>query len=353
MSSFIKSVGAYYPVGSKNNTAFIQNEFLNKEGVKINKASELIIDKFQQITEIQERRIAERHISSSEMGYLAAAEALKNGATDKESIDYIIVAHNWGNVSADHNYYDAVPNLAARVKGRLGIRNPNCIAYDILFGCPGWLEAMKQGHLFIQSGLAKRVLVVATDTVSRVIDECDIDSMLFSDGAGAVVLEKTEEQKGILAHKTVSHCNEELDYLKMDCSYDKDLKDTGLYLKMEGKKVFKYGMEQVPAVINSCLEELDLKITDIKYFLMHQANGKMIKLIGKRLFDMHNIATFDEAVLPMNVSTMGNNSVATIPTLLHELTNKKINDRGIQKGDIVAFASVGAGMHANCVIHQF
>jgi len=353
MSSIIKSVGVYYPNNIKRNTDFLQNTFLKKGNIPFDKPSGEIIAKFEQITEIKERKIAADDISVSDMGFFASRHAIDNAGIDQETIDYIIVAHNWGNVNNCDNYFDPLPNLAARVKGRLEIKNPTCVAYDLLFGCPGWLEALKQGHMFIQSGNAQRVLVVGADAVSRVVEDCDIDSMLFSDGAGAVILEKTEAPNGILSFKTVSHCLDEIDFLKMGHSYDDQLKDSGLYLKMEGKKVFRYAMENVPAVIDCCLKDAGLELNDINYFLIHQANGKMIKAIGKKLFESHGIKSFNEQVMPLNVSTMGNNSVATIPTLLYELQQKQLNDRGLKKGDIVAFASVGAGMHANCVIHQF
>jgi 3-oxoacyl-[acyl-carrier-protein] synthase-3 len=350
MGSEITSVGAYYPAIVAKNEIYKTVEFFKENSQPFDKTGTQVVDKFEQITGIKERRIAQDDMNASEMGFLAARDAISNRGADQETIDYIIVAHNWGNVSAEHNYYDAVPNLAARIKGRLGIKNPDCVAYDILFGCPGWLEAMKQAHLFIKSGDAKKVLVIGTDTVSRVVENCDMDSMLFSDGAGAIILEENDTESGILAYKTVSHCGEEVDYLKMGPSY---IDNEGFFLKMEGKKVFRYAMEYVPYVINECLSKAAIGIEEVKYFIIHQANGKMIQLIGKELFRSNGIKEFDEKVLPINVYTMGNNSVATIPTLLHEIQYRQFNDLSIDKGDIVVFASVGAGMHANCIVHRF
>ncbi|MCB0705273.1 MAG: ketoacyl-ACP synthase III [Saprospiraceae bacterium] len=353
MNSHIKSVGVYHPQISKQNEDFEKVTFLQANGSGFEKSSKEIVETFSKITEIRARTIAKDEVTSSEMGYHAALDAIQKGNIDKETIDYIIFAHNGGDMSNQHNFYDMIPNLAARVKGKLGIMNPDCVGYDILFGCPGWLEAVKQGHLFIKAGGAKRVLVIGADTISRVADSCDIDSMLFSDGAGAIILEETTGINGVLSHKTTSHCQEELGFLKMGPSYNKELADTGFYLKMDGKKVFRHAMENMPKVINACLEEAGLEIGDVQYFLMHQANAKMIKLIGKKLFETHGIKEYDEELMPINVATMGNNSVATIPTLLSELSTKKLNDRGIVAGDVVVFASVGAGMHTNCMIHRF
>ena len=350
MGSEITSVGAYYPTIVAGNEVYKTVAFYKGNSQPSDKTSSQVVEKFEQITGITQRRIAKDEMSVSEMGFLAALDAINNGDVDKETIDYIIVAHNWGNVSTEHNYYDALPNLAARIKGRLEIKNPDCVAYDILFGCPGWLEALKQAHLYIKSGDAQKVLVIGTDMVSRVVEDCDMDSMLFSDGAGAVILEGNDSESGILAYKTVSHCGEEIDYLKMGPSYTDN---EGFFLKMEGKKVFRYAMEQVPFVINTCLAKAAIGIEEVKYFIIHQANGKMIQLIGRELFRSHGISDFDENVLPINVYTMGNNSVATIPTLLHEIKHRQFKDLSITKGDIVVFASVGAGMHANCIIHRF
>jgi len=348
----IQSTGVYYPTLKVSNFEKQNIQFLNKGNSTFNKSSLEILNKFVEITEISERAIATPNVLPSDMGYFAAKNAIENVNINPETIDYIIVAHNWGDTSCHHKYFDLLPNIGARIKNKLKIENPNCVAYDILFGCPGWVEAIKQADILIKSGEANRILVIGTDSVSRVVEECDVDSLLFSDGAGAVIMEKTERDEGVLGHKTLSHCNEELGFLKMDTSYDSAKKDEGLLLKMQGKKVFKYAMVNVPKVIKECLSKTGLSINDIQYFLIHQANGKMIRMIGKKLFEDFG-KEFDEAKVPINVGKMGNNSVATIPTLLYELKHNKINERGIKEGDIVVFSSVGAGMHTNCLIHKF
>lgn len=350
--SRIIGIGAYIPTTIETNLEKQDVEFVKKSSSKFSKSTAEIITKFEKITEITQRTIAAPNILASDMGYFASLSAIKDGNIDKEDIDYIIVAHNWGDNYCNNNYYDILPNLAARIKGKLRIRNPSCIAYDILFGCPGWVEALKQADILIKAQEAKKILVVGTDSASRVVEKCDIDSMLFSDGAGAIVLERTSDNIGILGHKSVSHCNAELDFLKMDTSYDNDSIDNNLYLKMTGKNVFKYAMINVPKIISECLYKANLSIDEIQYFLIHQANGKMIRLIAKKLFEDFG-KKFDESKVPIIVGRMGNNGAATIPTLLYELNNKRINDRGILENDIVVFASVGAGMHTNCVIHKF
>ena len=154
-----------------------------------------------------------------------------------------------------------MPNLAAKVKQRLGIKNSRCVAYDILFGCPSWVQAFIQAEYYIQSGDVNRVLVVGADTVSRMTDPHDIDGMLFADGAGAAVLERMDvdpsDPKGVLAHLTVSDCMAEADYLKMAESLDPNTE--GDYIRMNGKGVFRYAVTKVPEAINECLEKTSLQ----------------------------------------------------------------------------------------------
>lgn len=349
----IIGTGVYYPSIIERNEAYEEQIFLRSSGIAHVKAPTKIVSKFEEITEITERKIAKDSVNTSDMGYFASLQAIENAQIDKEDIDCIIVAHNWGDVAKNSNYYDLLPNLAARVKNKLGIKNSDCIAYDILFGCPGWVQGLIQASYYIRSGDAKNVLVVGADTVSRVVEKCDIDSMLFSDGAGAAIISATTEDNGILAHKTVSHCESELDYLKMDRSFDQDIETGELYLKMNGKKVFRYGCEVLPSLISDTLKKANVSLNEVKYIVMHQANGKMIRIIGNKLFEMNGMSDFDPDIMPINVQTMGNNSVATIPTLWYELEQKMINTRGVESNDIVVFASVGAGMHANCIVYKY
>ena len=94
-----------------------------------------------------------------------------------------------GDISSDSKQSDTVPSIASRIKQKLKIKNPSCVAYDILFGCPGWIEGMVQANAFINAGIAKKCLVIGTETLSRIVDKNDRDSMIFSDGAAAVILE--------------------------------------------------------------------------------------------------------------------------------------------------------------------
>src|SRR5690606_9686024 len=115
---------------------------------------------------------------------------------------------------------DAVPSLATRVKNKLRIRNPKCVAYDILFGCPGWIEGVLQANAFIKSGMAKRCLVIGAETLSRVIDPHDRDSMIYSDGAGATIIEECPDGQGLLAHESATFAYDEAGFLFFGNSYN-------------------------------------------------------------------------------------------------------------------------------------
>ncbi|MFN5987572.1 MAG: ketoacyl-ACP synthase III, partial [Chitinophagaceae bacterium] len=120
----------------KTNQSFVNNSFYAENGELIATPSEEIVEKFKDITGIAERRYADANENTSEMASKAAVLAIKDAAIDPETIDQIIVAHNFGNVLAGTIQTDAIPAIASRVKNQLGIKNPACVAYDILFGCP-------------------------------------------------------------------------------------------------------------------------------------------------------------------------------------------------------------------------
>lgn len=355
MNSHITGTGAYLPQLRVTNDYFMKNEFLYPTGQHQTKTNQEIVAKFEEITGIQERPYSEE-LSTSDMAIIASKRAIEDAGIDPESLDYIILAHNFGNVITEENFYDMVPNLAARVKGGLGIQNPSCVAYDILFGCPGWLQGIIQADAFIRSGMARRVLVIGADSVAKVVEPHDIDSMLFSDGAGAVVLEgkKGEKPEGILAHKAISRCGEELDYLRMGPSYNKEFQGSGWFLKMEGKKVFRFAYEYMPELISDCLKENQIDLSEVKYFLFHQANEKMLRSIVDKLLGLWDNPEGADFNIPFNIDKMGNNSVATIPVLLDALMRKNVPTfKPPQKGDVMVLASVGAGMHINCMLYQY
>ena len=351
--SVIAGTGSCVPEMIITSNHFTNHQFFEKDGRPITKSNPVILDQFKNITEIEERRYAKPDQKASDLGFLAAKDALKSSGIDPETLDYIIVAHNFGDVAEGTNRVDMVPTLAARVKQLLQINNPDCVAYDLPFGCPGWVEGMIQANYFIKSGDAKRCLVIGAETLSRIIDPHDRDSMIYADGAGAVILEAaTDTEKGIIAHKTQSHAVDYANLLTMGNSYATDQNDPNLYIKMNGRKLYEYALIHVPQVIKMALDKANTNLYAIKKVLIHQANGKMDTAIMQRVFGLYGEKEFDPSIMPMNIAHYGNSSVATIPTLLDCILKGQMSGQTINEGDKILFASVGAGMNINAVVYQ-
>lgn len=361
MSNPIKSIivgtGKFIPSNVVKNDDFLSHSFVEKDGSPQLRKNADAINKFKLITDIEERRYANKEHNASDLAYFAAKDALESSGINGEELDYIIVAHNFGDVKAGTNRTDIVPTLASRVKHKLGIQNPGCVAYDLPFGCPGWLQGMIQADYFIKSGDAKKVLVIGSETLSRIVDPHDKDSMIYADGAGATILAASTDENsgaGILSHKTESHTVDQAWFLRMEASskIDHDAKDD-LYLKMDGRKVYEYALTHVPMVMKATLEKAGIAPSGVKKVLVHQANGKMDEAILKRFFKLYDIDTPPADVMPMTIATLGNSSVATVPTLLDLILKGEKENHQINKGDVILFASVGAGMNINAMIYRF
>ncbi|MFW6276601.1 MAG: 3-oxoacyl-ACP synthase III family protein, partial [Bacteroidota bacterium] len=163
--SVITGTGSYIPEMLVKNEDFLKNIFYDISGVKITKPNLEIIDKFLAITTIAERRyVSDDHVTS-DIAYFAAEEAVKSAGINKEELNHIIVAHNFGDVRYDNRQLDMVPSLAARVKFKLGIEIPETVAYDLPFGCPGWLQGLIQADYYIKSGDDKKILVIGAEVL--------------------------------------------------------------------------------------------------------------------------------------------------------------------------------------------
>lgn len=355
--SVITGTGSYIPTRRVSNEDFLNNEFYDSGGKRLQKTNQEIIEKFLEITAIEERRYVTDDLVTSDIAYFSAVEAIDSAGIQKEELDYIIVAHNFGDVKKGVSTLDMVPSLAARVKHKLKIKNPGTIAYDLPFGCPGWLQGMIQADYFLKSGDAKKILVIGADVLSRISDPHDRDSMLYADGAGAVIMEARGEggtTTGILAHNTRSDTLIHSQMLYMGKSYKPELEHLGdVYLKMYGRKLYQYALENVPQAIKDCLDKSNIHLKEVKKVLIHQANGKMDDAIIERLYKLYGIDNIPEGALPMTISWLGNASVATIPTLLDLIRRDQMTGHDLKEGDLVVFASVGAGMNINAAVYRF
>ncbi|MDP5157820.1 MAG: ketoacyl-ACP synthase III [Flaviramulus sp.] len=351
MNIKITGTGSYIPDYIETNENFHNHEFLNSDGSHINASSEVIVKKFKAITGIDERRYAKSHLNTSDIAAFAAEKAIEKAKINREDIDYIIVAHNYGDLRKDSIQSDTVPSIASRVKHLLQIKNPKCVGYDLLFGCPGWVEGVIQANAFIKSGIAKKCLIIGAETLSRVIDPYDRDSMIYSDGAGAVILESTNEPGGIITHETATYSLDEAHYIYFGETNNQNIKDNRRYIKMYGRKIYEFALTHVPMAMKACLDKSGINISELKKILIHQANEKMDEAIVKRFYELYNME-IPQGVMPMSIGKLGNSSVATVPTLYDLILNGDLKDQKINKDDVIIFASVGAGMNINAIVYK-
>jgi len=349
-NSIITGTGNYIPSSKIPNRYFLKHEFYSSDGIKIKKATVDIINKLEEITCINERRYVTDDLNTSDIAFVAAERALEN--TDRESLDYIIVAQNLGDVRADSSRSDMIPTIAARVKHKLKIKNPYTVAFDIPFGCPGWLHGMILADYYIKSGDAKKVLVIGAEILSRVTDPHDVDCMIFADGAGAALVEATDRNTGVLSHITRSDTFENAYLLSTGRSYNPDYAGDELFVKMNGHEIYKYAIRTVPVVVKQSLDKAGLTLTDVKKVLVHQANQKMDEAILERLLKLYHTKNIPDNLMPMTISWLGNSSVATLPTMFDLLQRGKLDNHKLYPGDIVIFTSVGAGMNINSVVYR-
>ncbi|RPH33243.1 MAG: ketoacyl-ACP synthase III [Bacteroidales bacterium] len=355
MNTVITGSGSYTPEVIIPNQYFLKHIFYEKDGTVVDGNGLEVVEKFKDITGIRERRWVKEGQTASDIAAIAAEKAIADAGIDRETIDQIILAENFGDVCKDSIQTDQLPSLASRVKNKLGIKNPNCIPYDIIFGCPGWIQGMIQADSYIRSGMAKRCLVIGAETLSRVVDKYDRDTMIFSDGAGATILEgvESDEKVGILSTAMASHTQEEASYLYLGKSNAPESDPKVRYMKMLGRKIYEYSLMHVPSAMKAALDRSGIPIEEVNKILIHQANEKMDEAIVQRFYKLYKIREVPNNIMPMSIHELGNSSVATVPTLYDMIVKGQLPDHKINKGDVVIFASVGAGMNINSFVYKF
>ena len=266
---------------------------------------------------IQERTgIRQRHIAKKEttsyMASMAALKALENAGTEPEEIDMILVA-----TSSSETVY---PCTACEVQKMTGA--VNAVGYDVNAACSGFVIAFHTAQAYIHSGICRTVLVIGAERMSRMVDWSDRGTcILFGDGAGAVVLRAEEGE----SYHMVTHS---------DGSKGEALTcDTGSFMKMDGQEVFKFAVRQVPACIAEVMEHNHLMAEDIDYFILHQANRRIVEAVAKRM-------KVELTKFPMNLQEYGNTSSASIPLLLDEMNR----EGRLKKGQKLVLAGFGAGL---------
>jgi len=352
----IIGTGSYLPPLVIHNDFFLNNEFYEASKKKItDKTNEEIIQKFQEITHIEERRYVAGNQTTSDIAALAVKDACQTAKVSLESLDFIIVCHNFGDIAEGNVRMDALPALANKVKMKLSIKNPACICHDLISGCPGWTQGMIVADAYLKSGFMQRGVVVGADVLSRISDPHDRDSMIYADGAGATVVEvvESDEPTGIICHASRSDSVPQANLLTLGESYNPDFRGNEQFIKMAGHKLYVYAISTVPKVVKESIDKAGLHLTDIKKVFIHQANEKMDEVILNNVFKLYGEEGDIMKIMPMSISKLGNSSTATVPTLLDLVVKNKMEGHEVNEGDYIILCSVGAGMNINSIIYKW
>lgn len=280
-------------------------------------------------TGIEARHLAVTETTTS-MSTEAAQKALKNAGLNAEDVDIIIAA----TVSADK----VIPGLACEVQSAIGAKN--AVAFDLNAACSGFLFALSTAAMYLENGMYKNALIIGAETLSKLMDWNDRSTcVLFGDGAGAAVVtaeETVSKKEGILsmvqgsdgARGSVLSCESR----RVNNPYQKNSTELD-YVYMNGQEVYKFAVKTVPKTILAAVEKAGITLEEVNYFILHQANYRIIESVAKRLNQPME-------KFPTNLQECGNISAASVPILLD-----KVNNHGmISKGDKVVLAGFGAGL---------
>ncbi|MGQ0287103.1 beta-ketoacyl-ACP synthase III [Pasteurellaceae bacterium 22721_9_1] len=268
---------------------------------------------------MKERRIAAQDETVATMGANAAQKALQMANIDANDIDLIVV----GTTTNSHAY----PSAACQIQGILGIKD--AIAFDVAAACTGFIYALSVADQFVRNGQAKKALVVGSDLNSRYLDETDRSTVvLFGDGAGAVILEASEQQ-GILS--THLHASADMDNM-LSLPQQKRGQERSGFIEMQGNATFKLAVRQLSSVVEETLEANQLQKSDLDWLVPHQANLRIISATAQKL-------EMDMSQVVITLDRYGNNSAATVPVALDEA----VRDGRIQRGQLLLLEAFGGG----------
>lgn len=312
----ITGVGKYMPED------ILTNDDLSKI---VDTSNEWIMER----TGIRERRIAKKHIATSDLGTEAARAALEDANLKPEDIDLIIVA----TATPDH----AFPSTACIIQSNLGLSK--AAAFDLSAACSGFVYGLATAASFISSGAYEKILVIGSEVFSKIVNWEDRNTcILFGDGAGACVLERCEEGYGILSFDLGA------DGSGGDClvlpaggsrmpTSNESLEQNLHLLQMDGREVFKFGTRIMEKATLKALEKANLTTEDLDFLVPHQANIRIIDSAAKKL-------KINNEKLCINLDKYGNMSSASIPVALEEA----VKEKKIKKGDVVVLVGFGAGL---------
>jgi 3-oxoacyl-[acyl-carrier-protein] synthase III len=313
-----RSIGAYAP------EKILLNSDLEK---MVDTTDEWIVKR----TGIRERRIAEKHVSTSDMGAMAAKVAIERSGIDKSDIDLIICA----TVTPD---YFNMPSTACVISDKLGISNVQ--AFDISAACSGFVYSLTIAKAFIESGMKKNVLVVGAEKFSSIVDYTDRSTcILFGDGAGAAVISATTDKNEGFVDIHASADGSYADFLvtpapgSVHPANQKMLDEKLNFVQMKGNETFKLAVKTLTKDVIDILEINNIKSEDIKHFIPHQANYRIIKAVGDAL-GMRE----DQVVL--TVQKYGNTSAASIPMAINDI----YESGRLKEGELMLLDTFGGGL---------
>jgi len=352
----IIGTGSYLPPMIIDNEYFMNYQFYDPVSKElIDKSNEEIITKFREITNIEKRRYVSEDQVTSDIAAKSIEDACHSAGIYKEELEFIIIAHNFGDIYDGNVRSDMLPGLANKVKMKMHIKNPSCFCHDVISGCPGWTQGMIIADAYIKSGFMKLGVVVGADVLSRISDPHDRDSMIYADGAGATIVKAVESDSptGILSYSLRSDSVSYAHLLTLGFSNNPGMDGNELWIKMFGHKIYIYALKKVPGVVKDSIEKAGLELEDIKKILIHQANEKMDEAILKGIFKLYGKKHIPEGIMPMSIRQLGNSSTATVPTLLDLIVKGQIDGQQIKADDYLVLCSVGAGMNINSIVYKW
>lgn len=284
-------------------------------------------------TGIKNRRIAVKETTTS-MAAEAAERALEMAGKSAENVELIVLA------TVTPDYY--TPSGACQVQAAIGA--DKAIAFDVNAACSGFVFALNVAKMYIETGFVKNALVIGSETLSKILDWNDRGTcVLFGDGAGAAYIE--ESDKGIISivqgsigkKGMVLNCESRKTnniFVKDEINHD--------YLYMDGQEVYKFAVRQCPKCLQEALDKARMTVDDVDYFVLHQANVRIIESVAKRLK-----APLEK--FPTTLDYTGNMSAASVPVLLDQL----VREHGLKRGDKIAMSAFGAGLTYGAVVMEW
>ena len=311
MTTRIVGTGAYVPEQIATNDDLARIVETNDEWIRSR-------------TGIGERRIATTE-TNSYMAAQAAKQALDQAGIAPEDVDLILLATS----SPDYCF----PNGACEIQEQIGA--VNAAGYDISAACTGFVFALNTAHAFIQAGIYRTALVIGSDVLSKLLDWTDRGTcVLFGDGAGAVVVQAADRGViGVKMHSDGTKGGVLTCGARTNGNFLLGKKPELGYMTMDGQEVFKFAVKKVPEIIKELLEENRTSLEEIRYFVLHQANYRIIESVAKRL-------KADISKFPANMEHYGNTSGGSIPLLLDEMNRKGM----LAPGDKIVLSGFGAGL---------